>query len=95
MQKHDTRLGTATELPLHPQDETECRSHDVQYAFHCHRPVRWRGWYAAIVVGSHAASPQDFAHDGGDTIDLGIGHAGKQRQRDRAGEIAACDGELA
>src|SRR5438128_11563074 len=35
MQKHDTRLGTATELPLHPQDETECRRCGV----HCDKVV--------------------------------------------------------
>src|SRR5436305_3161175 len=41
------------------------------------------------------ASLQDFAHNGGYTIDLSICHAGKQRQRDCTCKIAAGDGELA
>src|SRR6185437_2646842 len=76
-------------------EEPDGRSYDVHGAFRCHRPARWSGWHAEIVVASHGDSPQNFAHNGGNAIDLNVGHTGKQRQRDSTCKISAGDGELA
>src|SRR6185369_12104932 len=75
--------------------EAERRSHNVQHALHHHRPVQWVRRYTAIAPGSHSASTQDRLHGGSDTIDFGVSHAGKQRQRNRTLEVAASDRKLA
>jgi hypothetical protein len=75
-------------------DETKRRSEDVQRTFQRHRPPRGRDQGEAIVIGSHGASAQGIAHDGGDAIDLRISHVGEQWQRDCPSKIAAGDREL-